>query len=279
MPALDLAIFAIAGLAGLACWAYVVLRAARQVTRRAPSRPHARFLESLAERLELENRAGDRLEGRLDPDDREASVDFLDSGKGVVATFAVEVRAAPRMRFTLENARTRLAKALGSVREIEVGDRVFDDTFLIEVKEERVARHHLARGHALRDKILEVFSTYEVESLEVKKKHLEARIPVTALRKKRDYARLLQLLAATARAFDRVGIKVKVLGGERLALAGAHGNARCAYCHADLSGDEPDLVACEECGTVLHDGCWSELGRCPLLGCSGSAPERARVQG
>jgi hypothetical protein len=263
----------------VACWLYVVTRAAIGGLNRAPRRPHARFLAGLAERLELENTAGSHLAGRLDPDDREASVDFVESGTGPVAVFAVEVRSAPRMRLTLESARTRLAKALGRVREIEVGDRFFDDTFLIQVEDEKEARHELARGRVLRDKILGLFLSYQVETLEVKKKHLEARIPVGALKKKRDYAELLRLLAATARAFDRVGIKVKVLGGERLALAGAHGNARCAYCHGDLTGDEPDLVACEACGTVLHEGCWGELGHCPLLGCSGSSPERARVQG
>ncbi|MEZ0229225.1 MAG: RING finger protein [Planctomycetota bacterium] len=68
---------------------------------------------------------------------------------------------------------------------------------------------------------------------------------------------------------------MKVLGGERLALAGSEGKARCAYCHEDVTGAEPDLVACEHCHTVLHADCYDELGRCPILGCTGTKPERA----
>lgn len=48
---------------------------------------------------------------------------------------------------------------------------------------------------------------------------------------------------------------------------------RCAYCHAQ---DEA-LVACVECGTTLHDECWSDCGSCPTLGCRRPrAPTRRR---
>lgn len=273
MSAFDLFVLASIVVFALA-WLGVVLRrlSARDETRRAPGPRTRRFVADIAQRLEM-NREDERLEGRLDPDDREASVMFV-KDEEPHAVFAVEVRTAPRVRFTLETASTRFAKALGYLREIEVGDPAFDALFLIETHDPR-ARKHLARGRELREKIVAVFERYGVESLEVRRNKLLAKIPLAALRKG-DYARLLDLLAATARAFDRVGIKVKVLGSERLAVAGAQGKPRCAYCHADVTGDEPDLVACETCGTVLHEACWSELGRCPLLGCTGERPEKAR---
>ena len=73
-------------------------------------------------------------------------------------------------------------------------------------------------------------------------------------------------------------ILVQVLGGERRALRGKGGKARCGYCHDDVTGAEPDLVACDRCSTVLHEGCWTELGRCPVMGCAGRSPERRRVR-
>jgi len=89
---------------------------------------------------------------------------------------------------------------------------------------------------------------------------------------------LLSTLADIARAFDPIGIRVKVLGDRELrALRGAGGEARCSYCHDNVTGVEPDLVACTACSTVLHDACWKDLGRCPVLGCTGSVPERART--
>jgi hypothetical protein len=86
------------------------------------------------------------------------------------------------------------------------------------------------------------------------------------------YFGLLLLLDEVARHFERTELRVRVLRGVRRALSGVHG-PRCAYCHGGLSGDEDDLVACEECATVLHASCWHENARCPILGCVGVEPE------
>lgn len=40
---------------------------------------------------------------------------------------------------------------------------------------------------------------------------------------------------------------------------------RCALCHDDLSGQ---AVACAGCGARGHVDCWTDLGRCPSLGCA-----------
>jgi hypothetical protein len=49
----------------------------------------------------------------------------------------------------------------------------------------------------------------------------------------------------------------------------ARGEARCAYCHDGVQGSGADTVTCPRCRTVLHAVCWSELGRCPVMGCDG----------
>ncbi|MBI3724340.1 hypothetical protein HY251_10370, partial [bacterium] len=74
---------------------------------------------------------------------------------------------------------------------------------------------------------------------------------------------------------DRVSLAVHVLGGERRAFQSHAGSPRCAYCHEDVIGNEPDLIACSSCATVLHESCWSDNGRCTVLGCAGKTPERA----
>ncbi len=56
-------------------------------------------------------------------------------------------------------------------------------------------------------------------------------------------------------------------------VAPAGGNVRCAYCHA-----EGTLVPCASCNTLLHAGCWAELGRCPVLGCRGAGPGRVATR-
>ncbi len=76
-------------------------------------------------------------------------------------------------------------------------------------------------------------------------------------------ARLLATLASVAATFDGRAISVS----ERAPSATA--GPRCAYCHGPFAGDAA-LAHCEKCKTVLHDGCWTELGRCPALGCDGN---------
>lgn len=43
------------------------------------------------------------------------------------------------------------------------------------------------------------------------------------------------------------------------------GKARCAVCH----GNDGDLSVCPVCFTTIHNECYTELGRCPILGCAG----------
>ncbi|MBI3725132.1 hypothetical protein HY251_14460 [bacterium] len=63
----------------------------------------------------------------------------------------------------------------------------------------------------------------------------------------------------------------------RLRPSSAACPSRCAFCHDDFQEAEPSVVACPRCGTQLHEVCWKDAGRCPVLGCAArSAPGRER---
>lgn len=84
-------------------------------------------------------------------------------------------------------------------------------------------------------------------------------------------------LVRIANAYERSPIAVRVLGSQRLAWTGGEGHRpRCPYCHGEVSGEEPDLVACSSCGTVHHEGCFTEHGRCTVLGCESDRADRGR---
>jgi hypothetical protein len=54
---------------------------------------------------------------------------------------------------------------------------------------------------------------------------------------------------------------------------------RCPFCRDAIAGAEPTpIVSCAGCETVLHEDCWTELGRCPTPGCGRERP-RIRARG
>jgi len=215
------------------------------------------------------------LEGNL-PSGRAAKVTFFDESNGSSAwthvRFRVAADEAPSLTVTEEGLSTKVAKAAGWQEEIEVGDETFDKRFLLETHEPERARKVL--GKELRRVIATVFDA-GVRDLKIEGGFIDVTAPVGRIRPD-DYAKMLETLDRAARTLDRKKIAVRVLGGERSALVDHTGKTRCPYCHDGITGDEADLVACELCATVLHEGCWKEHGGCPLLGCKGKSPERAR---
>jgi len=162
----------------------------------------------------------------------------------------------------------------GLPETVKTGDAGVDDHLLV------LAPDHTRAGKAfkhpeLRELVLEVFRAAPLLETSVVAEGGELTVPTAEL-KHSDYRRLLELMAKAARSVDRVALDVNVLGGERQALSHA-GKPRCAYCHEDVTGEETDLVACSSCSTVLHEACWADNGHCPLLGCTGKTPERART--
>jgi hypothetical protein len=213
------------------------------------------------------------------PDMREARIDFFmrPAGKTQIPCARLAVRADPALHVSVyrESLLTPLAKWLGFTHDVDSGDRRFDEQYVVSTDRDQSARR--AYAHGFKEAVDAAFGSFHVDSFEIANGRLTVEFPTQRL-EPGSYKILLEILATAVAAFDRVPIVVHVLGGERRALAGPGGRTRCAYCHGDVDGSEEDLVACDRCHTVLHSGCWEELGHCPLLGCSGHDPERARSQ-
>ncbi|MBI3724584.1 hypothetical protein HY251_11610 [bacterium] len=222
--------------------------------------------------------AGISLSGNL-PYGRSVSVTFHDRLSGKVpiphARLAVAADDAPFITVTEETWLTKFGEWLGvSSHNFRAEDRSFDERFHVETGDHPRARYALA--HGLRPLVERAFTQFHVMNLSLGGGVLAAEVPARRLEVE-GYRPLLELLVRAAETFDRKPIHVRVLGGERRALCVKGGKTRCSYCHEHVAGDEPDLVACEKCATVLHGDCWTDLGRCPILGCTGRAPERART--
>lgn len=190
------------------------------------------------------------------------------------AHFCVSTDSAILLDVTRENVFERLSSYFGYAQDVHVGDESFDKKFWVLTQNE--GRTKRAMGSGLAKIIERLFKVYGIARLRIENGWLQ----VVARPGDVDplaYHALLEWLDRAAATFDRVTLPVKVLGGERKALGDGKGGTRCAYCHGGIDGGEPDLIACEQCHTVLHDECWREHGRCPLLGCVGKSPERART--
>jgi hypothetical protein len=184
------------------------------------------------------------------------------------ARVSLSVRGAPAFDLERESRGGEWRLRPGDHVKVETGDTAFDARFHLEGE-----RIHPQAREAL--KVL--FDEFGVTRIESKTEQLTATAPLSVLGTAARYEELLGLLVKAAVAVERIPIDVRVLGSTRTALVGAKGAARCSFCHGDITGHEPDLVACGSCSTVLHEGCWADLGHCPVLGCRGRHPERART--
>ena len=203
-----------------------------------------------------------RIEGALPEGRRRASVSFFASPSFLWQTKYV--------RFQLEIDRAvKVSFRRSGVSGVYFGT---DD-------EARVARA-FEHDPGLKEALEQLFRVHEIEHVLI----WDGKVTATARLARvapGEYATIVKLLDRVAASFEPVKLKVRVLGGERRAHGGMSGEARCAFCHEHVTGEEEDLVACALCGTVLHDACWGEIGRCPVLGCTGVKPERgaARARG
>ena len=199
---------------------------------------------------------------------RNARVSFFSGGLRYFARFELDVDEAPRIsmrrRWPLFD-RQQPPSAEGLALEW------LPFTFAT-LDRPRVARAFQGNLQ-LKGDLIELFTKLPLDSARIWSGKLTATAPLSRVQLE-DFRPILERLDRIAKAFERVPVKVRVLGGERRALRGASGGARCAYCHDGITGDEADLVACELCHTVLHDECWRDLGHCPVLGCAGRDPER-----
>jgi hypothetical protein len=220
------------------------------------------------------------LSGRLE-DGRRARVEFFQKSAGKSSVpyvrFQVDCDRSLKVSVYKESIFTPLGKWLGVTKDVDSGDASFDGAYVVSTEQDRKAELAYARG--LKDAIRQAFEKHSAASFEFE----DGLLTVTVHRSELEpgqYRSLFAALDRAAKAFDRVPLVVRALGNaSRRAFRGPEGAPRCAYCHGDLTGEEEDLVACERCHTVLHGGCWDELGHCPLLGCTGHTPERTRARG
>jgi hypothetical protein len=200
-----------------------------------------------------------RFQGAVGPDVRRACIDFYGARENPgepTRTFA---------RFTVSG------QNLPSARIVE-GER----SPLVLPRTPQAAREAFQRGGArarwLVEEILE-----QTACLELERDRVVATVPIARLELDR-YRSLIERMSELAGCLERRLVTLQRLGISVLALPGVSAAARCAYCHADVTGQEPDLVSCAGCRTVLHEACWKDCiddaGRCPLLGCESTSVAR-----
>jgi hypothetical protein len=190
----------------------------------------------------------------------------------------------PALQITRDGLVGMLERALGVA--VTSGDRAFDGRFVVAAPGDR-ARARAAVDEGFKQVVKRLFDGFGVTEIDTthqpflyKDKHLFGdrgilHAQVQHLDPKNAPA-LLARLDELAKLLEGVPLHVITLGGERRAERSASGSPRCAWCHADITGSEPDLVACEKCSTVLHEGCWAEQGGCPVMGCASKTAERER---
>lgn len=169
----------------------------------------------------------------------------------------------PRLELARRGKAPVLAKWVGALAEQPLADADLAARFVCRVPESPRAFEALGRmkGRLLRlgDSLCEV--KLERRSLAL----------VLGGAKRADIEALCEHLSGVADA-------VLGPGGVRVHGEDAQG-ARCGFCHADLASEEElAAVACEECSTVVHQLCWTEHGRCPVLGGKGHSPVAARLK-
>ncbi|MBX3471092.1 MAG: hypothetical protein KF878_29850 [Planctomycetes bacterium] len=208
----------------------------------------------------------------------------LEQGRRVQVTFfgaAGRVRAAvsvgrdtPPLRVRLEGVLDRLRKRF-KPEDVVTGDDVFDARFYLESARPDEGAEVLTDD--VRRSIKKAFTRFDVDRLELRPGELSVEADVDDCPPDR-WQELVELLEEAATLVDIRPARIRVLEGERGLARDAEGRTRCVYCRDGLTGDEDDLVACERCRTALHADCWEQHGGCPVLGCGGQAPERARTR-
>jgi hypothetical protein len=219
-----------------------------------------------------------RFEGAL-ASGRRGRVSFFTESAGsnhwTCVRIGVDADDAASLTITRETLGDKLWKWLGWTTELEIGDPTFDSRFLIQPEKGSDTKAKSALDRGLKTIVSECFERHSAQKLVLEKGELLVAIEIDAIAPAA-YRDVLALLDRAAAFFDRVQIRVRGLEGTKRAFKSATGELRCAYCHGGIRGDEPDLVACPRCATALHDHCWAEHGRCPVLGCPAVEPERAR---
>jgi hypothetical protein len=232
-------------------------------------RSHPSMMERIASRLEGGAVRGlDIAIGRYDG--RPCRVEVTWSDGVAQARIAVSVDHGRPLVVRRATVAEQIGRAIGVDQE---------DAGAIASQDLARARTDFARQQRpLVSGLRELFDDLHAETLEAKDGLLRAELRLPEVPSDALVERLiaaLDPLSRVAHAYERHPIVVRVLGAERFAWTGGEGHRpRCPYCHSEVTGQEADLVACSGCGTVHHEGCFTEHGRCTVLGCDSSKADR-----
>jgi hypothetical protein len=183
---------------------------------------------------------------------------FEHEGTACVQTSIELPEEAPRLELARRGSRPILAKWVGALAEHALADPNLAERFVCRQPESPRAFEALAR---LKGALLE--STLDVRELRLDRKKLGL---VVANVKRADLDVVCELLDRLARAV--------MLGGAVSVREEDATKARCGFCHAQVDEEALTLVACERCSALVHEACWVEHGRCPVLGCKGATPRK-----
>lgn len=186
--------------------------------------------------------------------------------------FCADAFGTGRAQLTLD-ADTLISASLRRRRATDFGSKARFGSFVLLSRDVERARRFFNGSFAALAAVENLFSVHGADRVTLVDGKLVVDVPLATL-EPGDYRPLLDAAKELLAVIEPRRLPIRVLRGERRALT-IGGTARCSYCHGELLGTEPDLVACSSCSTILHEGCWNEHGRC--LGCRGTAPERPSV--
>lgn len=174
-------------------------------------------------------------------------------------SFSIEGAVDGFLQVAPESVSHGFLKQFGA-RDIETGDREFDDAYEVRASEERIARAILDDG--VRAALRPLGRRFRFL--------LRITPKVMTLRAERllyDPMDLDVFLGAGIQVFDHLKLPeqdgVDIVKAKPAALS----EARCEVCGSGL-GEGP-VVRCVKCRTPLHRDCWDYNGRCATFACGG----------
>ncbi|MEZ6183482.1 MAG: hypothetical protein R3F62_00545 [Planctomycetota bacterium] len=176
--------------------------------------------------------------------------------------------SGPRLRIAPETRWTGLRKFFGT-QDIQVGDRRFDDTFLVQGDSEAWVREALSVTARAQLLALHVLGSYKAVfsaklpgvTLDVTPAGVIVRCPRNLVDSERDLLHFLELALETLDQLRlAAGARVRVA----ISVGEASGGGRCPVC-----SDDSDVLSkrCAGCGATYHPECWDYLGGCAIFGC------------
>ncbi|ADB18792.1 hypothetical protein Psta_4142 [Pirellula staleyi DSM 6068] len=171
-----------------------------------------------------------------------------------------------RCQLQVEDAMKKLGKLMG-MQDIQVGNFVFDDLFMISGEDERAVRelltpsvqHQIVRLYKLHERS----SMYSYRDLEVT--WMRGLLAITKPRGSGSAEIVSAFIDAAADLYEAAlgacNSGIEIISEKRVLV---DVKTACPVCSDELSGA---LVQCTACKTSHHRDCWSYFGSCATYGC------------